>query len=64
MDIPKEPFEVHSRLKRMHITNRLKDIDEGKLDWATGEAVAIGSLLKDGFNVRLVGEDCERGTFS
>jgi len=48
----------------MHITNRLKDIDEGKLDWATGEAVAIGSLLKDGFNVRLVGEDCERGTFS
>lgn len=35
-----------------------------KVDWATAEAMAIGSLLHDGFNVRLVGQDVQRGTFS
>lgn len=48
----------------MHIKNRLKDIDDNNYDWATGEAMAFGSLLLDGYNVRLVGEDVERGTFS
>lgn len=48
----------------MHIKSRLKDIDEDKYDWATAEAMACGSLIVDGFNVRIVGEDVERGTFS
>jgi 2-oxoglutarate dehydrogenase E1 component len=34
------------------------------IDWATGEALAFGSLLKEGFPVRLSGQDCTRGTFS
>ena len=34
------------------------------IDWATGEALAFGSLLLDGNRVRLSGEDCQRGTFS
>jgi 2-oxoglutarate dehydrogenase E1 component len=34
------------------------------IDWATGEALAYGTLLKDGFGVRLSGQDCGRGTFS
>jgi len=34
------------------------------IDWATGEALAFGSLLLEGKNVRLSGQDCERGTFS
>jgi len=34
------------------------------LDWATGEALALGSLLADGHRVRLTGQDTERGTFS
>jgi 2-oxoglutarate dehydrogenase complex dehydrogenase (E1) component-like enzyme len=34
------------------------------LDWATAEAMALGSLTFEGFNARLVGEDSERGTFS
>ena len=34
------------------------------IDWATGEALAFGSLLKDGNGVRLSGQDCGRGTFS
>lgn len=48
----------------MHIANRLKNISENQYDWATAEAMAYGSLLIDGYNVRLTGEDVERGTFS
>jgi 2-oxoglutarate dehydrogenase E1 component len=48
----------------MHIANRLKDIEANQLDWATAEAMACGSLTIDGYNVRIVGEDVERGTFS
>jgi 2-oxoglutarate dehydrogenase E1 component len=33
-------------------------------DWAMGEALAFGSLLKDSIHVRLSGQDVERGTFS
>lgn len=36
----------------------------GKLDWAMGELLAYGSLLKEGHPVRLSGQDCQRGTFS
>ena len=40
-------------------------IDTGEgIDWATGEALAFGTLLLDGHRVRLSGEDCQRGTFS
>ena len=35
-----------------------------KLDWAMGELLAYGSLLEDGFGVRISGQDVERGTFS
>jgi 2-oxoglutarate dehydrogenase E1 component len=34
------------------------------IDWATGEALAFGTLLLDGHRVRLSGEDSQRGTFS
>ena len=44
---------------------RKKSIDEGKnIDWATAEALAFGSLVEEGFPVRLVGQDSGRGTFS
>lgn len=33
-------------------------------DWATGEAMAFGALVKDKYQVRLSGQDCGRGTFS
>lgn len=38
--------------------------DEGKIDWATGELLAYGSLLLEGKNVRMSGQDVRRGTFS
>jgi 2-oxoglutarate dehydrogenase E1 component len=38
--------------------------EEGKVDWATGELLAYGSLLLDGHDVRMSGQDVQRGTFS
>jgi len=42
---------------------RLFDTEE-KVDWATGELLAYGSLVLDGMNVRMSGQDIQRGTFS
>lgn len=38
--------------------------EEDKLDWAMGELLAYGTLLKEGHDVRMSGQDVERGTFS
>ncbi len=38
--------------------------DEHKVDWATGELMAYGSLLVEGKDVRMSGQDVQRGTFS
>ncbi len=38
--------------------------EDNKLDWAMGELLAYGSLLKEGHDVRMSGQDVERGTFS
>jgi 2-oxoglutarate dehydrogenase E1 component len=45
-------------------SDRLKMLDEDKLDWAMGELLAYASLLDEGHPVRLSGQDVERGTFS
>jgi 2-oxoglutarate dehydrogenase E1 component len=61
--VPKD-FHIHRTIKRF-LENRKKMIDTGEgIDWAMGEALAFGSLLKDGYKVRLSGQDVERGTFS
>ena len=57
-------FKVHRTIQRF-MNNRRKAIETGEgIDWATAEALAFGTLLTDGFPVRLSGQDCERGTFS
>jgi len=47
------------------VNDRKKMVEEkDQLDWGMGELLAYGSLLQEGHNVRLSGEDSERGTFS
>lgn len=63
VDIPAD-FHVHKTIKRF-LDNRAKMFATGEgIDWATGEALAFGSLVIEGAPVRLSGEDVERGTFS
>jgi 2-oxoglutarate dehydrogenase E1 component len=57
-------FNVNPKIARQLEAKRTA-IETGEgIDWATGEALAYGSLLLDGHRVRLSGEDCQRGTFS
>jgi 2-oxoglutarate dehydrogenase E1 component len=57
-------FEVHPRIRRQLEAKR-EMLESGQgIDWATGEALAFGSLLLEGHRVRLSGEDSQRGTFS
>lgn len=64
VDIP-ESIQVHSHLGKTHVQARLQKLEEGtKLDWSTAEALAFGSLLCQGFNIRISGQDVGRGTFS
>jgi len=59
-----ENVNAHRTLKRV-FANRRKMIDSGEgIDWATAESLAFGTLLNEGFPVRLSGQDSERGTFS
>eukprot|EP00007_Cunea_sp_BSH-02190019_P004529 CAMPEP_0174240378 /NCGR_PEP_ID=MMETSP0417-20130205/18547_1 /TAXON_ID=242541 /ORGANISM="Mayorella sp, Strain BSH-02190019" /LENGTH=1037 /DNA_ID=CAMNT_0015319461 /DNA_START=54 /DNA_END=3163 /DNA_ORIENTATION=- len=59
-----EGFVVHKRLQRM-LAAKKQSIETGeKIDWATGEALAFGSLLMEGNHVRLSGQDVQRGTFA
>ncbi|XP_072811092.1 2-oxoadipate dehydrogenase complex component E1 isoform X2 [Vicugna pacos] len=64
VEVPEE-LQMHSHLLKMHVQSRMEKVMDGtKLDWATAEALALGSLLAEGFNVRLSGQDVGRGTFS
>ncbi|XP_044739928.1 2-oxoglutarate dehydrogenase, mitochondrial-like isoform X2 [Chrysoperla carnea] len=59
---PGRNFVAHPVLTRI-LKGRAKMLENRELDWAMGEAIAFGSLLKDGIHVRLSGQDVERGTF-
>jgi 2-oxoglutarate dehydrogenase E1 component len=56
-------FTIHPKLARQ-FDQRTGVVAEGEVDWALGEALAIGSLLLEGTDVRLAGQDTRRGTFS
>ena len=57
-----EGFTPHPRLQPL-LARRAAMVSEDTVDWATGELLALGSLLMDGRPVRLVGQDTRRGTF-
>jgi 2-oxoglutarate dehydrogenase E1 component len=59
-----EGFHVHRTIQRF-LDNRRQAIESGQgIDWATGEALSMCTLLLEGHPVRLSGQDSERGTFS
>ena len=59
-----EIWAPHRTISRI-LDAKSKMISSGEnIDWATGEALAFGSLAVEGFPVRLSGQDCTRGTFS
>jgi 2-oxoglutarate decarboxylase len=56
-------FKVHPKLAKQ-LEARAKVYADGEVDWALGEALALGSLIVEGTDVRLAGQDTRRGTFS
>src|SRR3954467_2771896 len=57
-------FTPHPKLAKQFETRQKQFDADHEVDWATAEALAIGSLIRDGYPVRLSGEDSRRGTFS
>ncbi|SEA39979.1 2-oxoglutarate dehydrogenase E1 component [Bizionia paragorgiae] len=61
-NLPKDKKFIR-KIERL-IQSRQKMFDENKLDWAMAEHLAYGTLLDEGYDVRISGQDVERGTFS
>lgn len=62
-----ENFDAHPKIKKLYQERKeyfALASDEPFLDWATGELLAYASLLDEGFDVRISGQDSVRGTFS
>jgi 2-oxoglutarate dehydrogenase E1 component len=59
-----EDLTIHKTLARVIDAKREMFKSGAGFDWATGEALAYGSLLSEGYGVRLSGQDSGRGTFS
>ncbi len=61
--IPEE-INIHKTIRKI-LENRKQRVHQGyDIDWSTAESLAFGSLLEEGYPVRLVGQDSGRGTFS
>ncbi|WP_439521340.1 2-oxoglutarate dehydrogenase E1 component [Marivita sp.] len=61
---PPDTFALHKTITRL-LETRKEMFETGKgFDWATAESLAFGSLLTEGYPVRLSGQDSTRGTFS
>jgi 2-oxoglutarate dehydrogenase E1 component len=57
-------FVPHPKLGKI-IEKRVESVESGEgIEWGVAEALAFGSLILEGRNVRLSGQDCWRGTFS
>ncbi|MES2444404.1 MAG: 2-oxoglutarate dehydrogenase E1 component [Pseudomonadota bacterium] len=59
-----EGLTIHKTLARVLDAKKAMFTSGSGFDWATGEALAFGSLLSEGYGVRLSGQDSGRGTFS
>jgi len=56
-------FVLHQSVERVMTARREMALGERPIDWGFAEILAYASLLRDGYSVRLSGQDCERGTF-
>ena len=56
-------IHLHPKIKKT-LQKRKRAIEADQLDWGLCELAAYGTLLKDGFSIRLTGQDSKRGTFS
>ncbi len=56
-------FSIHRKLRKP-LGRRIEAIDNGSIEFAHAEDLALGSLLTEGIHVRMTGQDTERGTFS
>jgi 2-oxoglutarate dehydrogenase E1 component len=52
------------KIQRIVADRNKQYTEKNQLDWGMGELLAYGSLMEEGFNVRISGQDVERGTFS
>lgn len=59
-----EGFKIQRKILKLLQEKQKHFNDDMKIDWATGELLAYASILAEGKNVRLSGEDVKRGTFS
>jgi multifunctional 2-oxoglutarate metabolism enzyme len=59
-----EGFHVHPKLLKQFDARDKMYFEEGEVDWATAEALAFGTLLLEGTDIRVTGQDTRRGTFS
>lgn len=58
-----EAFSVHPRVRRILEARRAMATGEQSLDWGTAETLAYATLIRDGYRIRLSGQDSGRGTF-
>ena len=61
--LPKEQKFLR-KIERLIVERKSMYYEKDSLDWSMGELLAYGTLLKEGFNIRISGQDVERGTFS
>ena len=64
MSNPPDGFTMHPKLAKQFDVRTKMFRDEGEVDWALAESMAFGSLLLEGHDIRLSGQDTRRGTFS
>ena len=58
-----EDFDLHNRVKSIYENRRKMAAGEMPMDWGFAETLAYGSLIEEGYGLRLVGQDSGRGTF-
>lgn len=59
-----EGFHIHPKIKKLFEKRKRMASGELAVDWGMAEALAIGTLLREGIPVRLAGQDSRRGTFN